>query len=396
MNVKRQFLENIIITVFISIIIFTSLKNFYPIYGSNLFQDWIYIFLHQTNECEHTFLFSSTKNIIQCEEYLNSNFVYPKIWLKISNIINSALLYELILILLILIFVYINLKILNKLTIFSKILYFFSPTTILLIERGNNDIVIFILTYLFIIFFLQKKIILSILFLFTGLLLKIYIISILPILLIQNKKKIYIFLLTLFVSIILLYLSNFEYLFNNYNKSGLILSFSSSVYFKILNTIFNFKINYQIVSALILIIIIIFSFNKKINLPRGNNKDEIFFLVSSAILVSNFFLNEGFVYKLAFLSLTFPLIYEYNKLNGSIFHKYVLAVLYLSLYVEFLPFIFQNIFEINIMEFKNNPKINVSNVFYGLSLLFKNFIFWLLNFNLVLISTKIFLKKFVN
>lgn len=395
MHIKNKALETVFFSIFIFTIIFSDLKDLYPLYGSNLFQDWIYILLHQTNECKHTFFFSNYENITNCEEYLSSNFVYPKIWLKISAIINNSLVFEIILLHLVLIFIFINLKILNNLKVFSKILFFFSPVTILLIERGNNDIVVFILTYLFSLFFTQKKILTSIIFMLTGILLKIYTISIIPILFLQKKNKITLLLIFL-VSIILLYLTNFEYLLNNYNRSGLLLSYSSSVYFKILNTIFDLKINYQIFSILILTFIIIYSINKKINLPVSNNKDEIFFLVSSAILVSSFFLNEGFVYKLVFLSFNFPLIYEYNKINSSRFYKYILIILYLSLYVEFLPFILENIFEINREEFKNNPMISFENMLYGLSIIFKNFVFWLLNINLILISTKIFLKKFFN
>ena len=393
---KNNTILLLVFSLVLSIILLSGLKNYYPLYGSHLFQDWIYIFIHSSNSCDYDFIFSNYEFLFGCKEYLESNFVYPSIWLKISRIINNHLLFEFFLILSILVFIYLNLIILNKLPLWTKILFFFSPVSILLFERGNNDIIIFILIYFFSYFFFQKRgIAISILFYCFGLILKIYTISIIPIFLIYKKKRLIIFFSTIILSIFLLYLSNFEYLQNNYNKSGLLLSFSSSVYFKIINSLFNLNINYKLTSILFLLIIILFSFLSKIELPKLNNKNEIYFLIGSSIIVSSFFLTEGFIYKLVFLSFTFPLIHEYKNNIHSKLYIYFLFTSYFALYAELFTFLIENLFQINYFEFKENPTISYENIFFGFSIIIKNFIFWLININLIFISTKIFLRKII-
>ena len=391
---KNNTILLLVFSFFLFTILLSELKNYYPLYGSHLFQDWIYIYIHSSNSCDYEFIFSNYEFLFGCKEYLESNFVYPSIWLKISKIINNHILFEFFLIFSILTFIYLNLKILNKLPIWTKILFFYSPVSILLFERGNNDIIIFILIYFFSYFFFQKKsIAISILFYFFGLILKIYTISILPIFLIYKKKRIIIFLSTLIISIFLLYLSNFEYLQNHYNKSGLLLSFSSSVYFKIINSLFNLNINYKFLSLLLLLIIILLSFLAKIELPKLNSKNEIYFLIGSSIIVSSFFLTEGFIYKLVFLSFTFPLIHEFKNNINSKLYMYFLFTSYFALYAESFTFLVENLFQIDYFEFKENPTINYENIFFGFSIVVKNFIFWLININLIFISTKIFFRK---
>lgn len=216
----------------------------------------------------------------------------------------------------------------------------------------------------------------------------------LPIFLIIKKKKIIFFFYIISLSIVFLYLSDFQYLQNNYNKSGLLLSFSSSVFFKIINSVFNLNLNYKIFSILILVIIIFISFLfTKISIPQKSNKDEINFLISSSIIVSSFFFNEGFVYKLVFLSFALPLFHKFNNQYDSKIYKYFLVIAYLSLYFEFFLFITESLFEIDYFNFKKQLIINFENIIYGLTIIFKNLIFWLLNINLVFISTKIFLRK---
>lgn len=393
MFLKKKIIETILFTLAIFTILLSGLKNFYPTYGSHLFQDWIYIFIHATNECEHIFNLSGYKYLTSCDQYLNSNFVYPKIWIYFIKFITNGKVFEFFIIISIIIFLYLNLKILEKLSLTSKILFFFSPVTILILERGNNDILIFILVYLFSNFFLKKKLFLSSKFYILGIILKIFPITLLPIFLIIKKKKIFFFLYVMFLSIIFLYLSDFQYLQNNYNKSGLLLSFSSSVFFKIINSVFNLNLNYKIFSILILAIIILISLFIEINIPQKNNKDEINFLISSSIIVSSFFLNEGFIYKLIFLSFALPLLHKFNHQYDSKIYKYFLVIAYLSLYFEFFSFITENIFEIDYFKFKQQPIINFENIIYGLTIISKNLIFWLLNINLIFISTKIFLRK---
>ena len=91
---KNNTILLLVFSLVLSIILLSGLKNYYPLYGSHLFQDWIYIFIHSSNSCDYDFIFSNYEFLFGCKEYLESNFVYPSIWLKISGIINNHLLFE--------------------------------------------------------------------------------------------------------------------------------------------------------------------------------------------------------------------------------------------------------------------------------------------------------------
>lgn len=397
MNYKKIFFETTIYYSIISIILLIKFDNIYPIYGSHLFQDWVYILVYSSNDCAHTFVLSDFDPEIDCKEILNTNFVYPKIWLYITKFISNNFVYELVIIFLIIVFIFINLILLKKTPLYSKLIFIFSPVSLLLFQRGNNDIIIFILIYLFSILFINnKKILLSLIPLSFGIILKIYAISVIPIFLtIKNRNKFSIFVSILFFSIFLLLASDFLNLINVYNKSGLKLAFSSSVYFKIINSTLDFNLNSKIFSIIFLILIILTSIFLKNKIPNVSENNEINFLIGSSIVVSSFFLNEGYLYKLIFLSFTLPLLHELKAKFNLKIYKYFLWIVYLSLWIEFSTYIIELFFNIEYSVFKQNPNLELKNIIFGMSILFKHLIFWLLNINLIFISTKIFTKKLI-
>jgi hypothetical protein len=206
-----------------------------------------------------------------------------------------------------------------------------------------------------------------------------------------SKYKIFLILLIL-ITLVSLYLSNFWVAQENYNKAGVTLAFNSAVLFKIWNHATGIEIPIQIISLIILIFLFLIALRNKLDLPPIEKKYEISFLIGSAIIVSNFFLNEGFVYKLVFLVFTIPLILEYkNKIKKEIF-IYLFGILFLSLWIEYLTYFIEIIFDTNIYKIKNN-NLNLSNYIYAFSILFKNIIYWLLNINLILISTNLLFRK---
>ena len=78
---------------------------------------------------------------------------------------------------------------------------------------------------------------------------------------------------------------------------------------------------------------------------------------------------------------------------------FIVEILILFVYtfvsIELFTFLIENLFQINYFEFKENPTISYENIFFGFSIIIKNFIFWLININLTFISTKIFLRKII-
>ncbi len=375
------------------IILFGGIWKYYPIYGSYLFQDWTYIYDYRI--CLN-FPDKVDKSIIGlCPVILDYNFVYPDIWMKLGKIGNRTI-FKYLIIVFIFLYLFFCSNILKKYNFFIKFFFILSPVSILLIQRGNNDLIIFCLIYLFYIFLENyKNIYYSFVPYFLGTLLKIYPVVLISIyyfkeIKINNYKK---FLtLLILITFISLYLSNFWIAQENYNKAGITLAFNSAVLFKIWNHLTGIEISIQIISLIILIFLFLISLRNKLDLPSIERKYEISFLIGSAIIVSNFFLNEGFVYKLVFLVFVIPLILEYkNKIKKTIF-IYLLVILILSLWIEYLTFLIEIIFDTNVSKLKSN-NLNLQNYIYAVGILFKNIIYWLLNINLIFISTNLLFRK---
>ena len=389
-NFKNSYYIFIILA---SVILFGGLWKYYPIYGSYLFQDWTYIYdyricLNYPDKAD-----DSIRGL--CPVILEYNFVYPDIWIKLGEIGNRTLFKYLILIFVIF-YLSCCLNILKKYALFTKFFFILSPVSILLIQRGNNDLIIFCLIYLFYITLENyKNIYYSLLPYILGIILKIYPIVLIPIFYFKkikiNNSKLFVIILAL-ITLISLYLSNFWEAQENYNRAGITLAFNSAVLFKIWNYLDIVEIPHQIISIIILILLFLISIHNKFYLPYVEKKYETSFLIGSAIIVSNFFLNEGFVYKLVFLVFIIPLVFEYqNKIHKRVF-IYFIGILFLSLWAEFITFLIEIIFDTNVSKLKTTG-LNLSNYIYAFGIVFKNIIYWLLNINLIFISTNLIFRK---
>jgi len=381
-------------TILISVILFGNIWKIYPIYGSYLFQDWTYIF--DFKNCSEN---NNLSPADLCPVILEYKFVYPKIWLNLSNITDNRDLFKFLITPFLFIYIYLCSKILGKDKLIINLLFLLSPVSILLLQRGNNDLVVLILIFLFY-FSLTKESIkyYSLLFLIIAVKAKIYPIILIPIFLVKDnfyKNKLLLMLLLSILFIILLYFSEYFQLVKDYNKSGVLLAFSSTVLFKLFNFITNYTLDYDVITKILLIGIIIGSYFTKVNLPEIEEKKEISFLIGSAIIVSSFFLNEGFVYRLVFIIFTLPLILEYKKLLNKKIYLYLLIISILSIWIEYLTWSIEKIYSIDLQYLKENPTFTYKNIIYGFSIVFKNIIYWLLNINLIFISTKIFFRSLV-
>ena len=380
--------------ILISVLFSYDLLNYYPIYPTELFEDWLYIYDYK--DCK----FSIILNQNQCSKIITNNFVYPEIWLNLANFFENRLNFSNIIYPIILIHVLITSLYLSKFPTFVNFIFTLSPVSILLIHRANNDLIIFFLIFIFNFLIISNKFkFFSIIPLIIAIKAKIYPLSLIPvfILIYKNSKKVNFFLYLLFIlffTILLIYYSELFKFTNFYNKSGATLSFSSSLIFKIFSFLTSINVNYNLLSICILIFLIFISIFSKKNIPLNNFKIEISFLIGSSIIVSSFFLNEGFVYKLIFLIFTLPLIFEYKNKGYNKLHSYLLIISFSALWVEYLSFWVENILNINNFHPKLFPGLNFNNIIYGISIIFKNIIYWILNLNLIFISSKIFLRRF--
>ncbi len=383
-----------IFVILASVILFGGLWKYYPIYGSYLFQDWTYIYdyricLNYPDKAD-----DSIKGL--CPVILEYNFVYPDIWKKLGEIGNRTLFKYLILIFVIF-YLFFCLNILKKYNFFIKFLFILSPVSILLIQRGNNDLIIFFLIFLFyLILNNNKNLLISFIPLNLAIIGKVFPIVLVPIYFVLNKYiklKLIFYLILLSSLLISIYFTNILSLLGDYNKAGVLLAFNSTTLFKIFNFITEYNLNYNIFSIFILLFLILFSTVFKYELPKFEERQELSFLIGSAIIVGSFFLNEGFVYRLIFLIFNVSYFLSLkDKINKNLYY-YFIIILFLSLWIEYFTYFFELILGINFVELKLNPEINLKNALYGFSIIFKNMIYWLLNFNLIFISTKIFLKN---
>ena len=321
---------NYIFIFLASAILFGGLWKYYPIYGTYLFQDWTYIYDYRI--CLN-FPTKVDESIIGlCPVILEYNFVYPNIWMKLSEIGNRTIFKYLILIF-IFFYLFFCLNILKKYNFFIKFLFILSPVSMLLMQRGNNDLIIFCLICLFYTSLEKNKnIYYSFVPYFLSIVLKIYPVVLISIFYFKkikiNKYKIFLLLLIL-ITLISLYLSNFWVAQENYNRAGVTLAFNSAVLFKIWSHLTGIEIPIQIISLTILVLLFLITLVNRLNLPSVERKYEISFLIGSAVIVSSFFLNEGFVYKLVFLVFIIPLILEYKNKIKSTFHLSIWNIIFI-------------------------------------------------------------------
>jgi hypothetical protein len=287
-----------------------------PIYHGNKFQDLRYIF--EYGACLNKI---SDNN---CTFYENHPFVYPQIWLLISKHIKVfyGTIFYLLFVFLYLIISIVAFKDINKKYIYH-FLFFFSPASVLLIIRANNDIIIFILTYLLIILLKNNKFraISFTLFIFSYLL-KIY--SIFLILIYFLKKKNFniknYFLLLIFIIFTYFFINEILEINKIYNKSKIVASYSSGIIFDLFNYLnFKIKINTELFSRISLLIVTGLSFSKLNKINYNVSKENYLLFISGAIiLVTSFFLSRTFDYKLIFIILIIPAIFEIKKKENSL------------------------------------------------------------------------------
>lgn len=264
---------------------------------------------------------------------------------------------------------------LKNLREYILVLFFiFNPATILLMERLNFDIFIFLSIILLCYFRKNLLNLLVILFLSLS---KFYPVSLLPLFFINNKNILNNLIYTLIFLILLFF---FLYLDQENLKiilkvtkiftAGYFWSFNFFALSKIpiLLTIFS-KTSLIIFSLLFFIIFFLVGFfiyknilvKKEVNLDNINSYNKTLFLISSGVLVSNYFLWSNWIYREVFLFGTIPFLIEistkekfFNNLINFIIFRF--AYFSISSYFAFFKrndflLVFHQIFDICLVSF---------------------------------------------
>jgi len=363
-----------------------------PIYHGSKFQDLRYIF--EYSECLNKI---SDNN---CTFYENHPFVYPQIWLLISKHINVfyGTIFYLLFVFLYLIISIIVFKDINKKYIYH-FLFFFSPASVLLIIRANNDIIIFILTYLLIILLKNNKFrfISFTLFIFSYLL-KIY--SIFLILIYFLKKKNFniknYFLLLIFIIVTYFFINEILEINKIYNKSKLVASYSSGIIFDLFNYLnFKIKINTELFSRISLLIVTGLSFSKLNKINYNISKENYLLFISGAIiLVTSFFLSRTFDYKLIFILLIIPAIFEIKKKENSYLINIVIFCIFLIIWFEAIIFYYSKYINYDVNKFLYLEEKNIKIIVLGFLIGLKNIFQWIINIFMIFLCKNIVLKNF--
>ena len=363
-----------------------------PIYHGSKFQDLRYVF--EYGDCLNKI---SNNN---CTFYENHPFVYPQIWLLISKHINLfyGTIFYLLFVFLYLIISIVTFKDINKKYIYH-FLFFFSPVSVLLIIRANNDIIIFILTYLLITLLKNNKfrVISFSLFIFSYLL-KIYSIFLILIFFIKKKDfniKNY-FLLLIFIIVTYFFINEILEINKIYNKSKLVASYSSALIFDLFNYLnFKFKINAELFSRISLLIVTALSFSKLNKINCNISKENYLLFVSGAIiLVTSFFLSRTFDYKLIFILLIIPAIFEIKKKENSYLINIIIFCIFATLWFEAIIFYYSKHINYDVNKFIYLEEKNIKIVFLGFLTGFKNILQWIINIFMIFLCKNIVLKNF--
>jgi hypothetical protein len=363
-----------------------------PIYHGSKFQDLRYIF--EYGDCLNKI---SNNN---CTFYENHPFVYPRIWLLISKYINLfyGTIFYLLLVFLYLIISIITFKDTNKKYIYH-FLFFFSPASVLLIIRANNDIIIFILTYLLILLLKNNKFrIISFLLFLLSYLLKIY--SIFLILIFFLKKKDFniknYFLLLIFIIFTYFFINEILEINKIYNKSKLVTSYSSGIIFDLFNYLnFKIKINTELFSRISLLIVTGLSFSKLNKINYNISKENYLLFISGAIiLVTSFFLSRTFDYKLIFILLIIPAIFEIKKKENSYLINIVIFCIFLIIWFEAIIFYYSKYINYDVNKFLYLEEKNIKIIVLGFLIGLKNIFQWIINIFMIFLCKNIVIKNF--
>ena len=363
-----------------------------PIYHGSKFQDLRYVF--EYGDCLNKI---SNNN---CTFYENHPFVYPQIWLLISKHINLfyGTIFYLLFVFLYLIISIVTFKDINKKYIYH-FLFFFSPVSVLLIIRANNDIIIFILTYLLITLLKNNKfrVISFSLFIFSYLL-KIYSIFLILIFFIKKKDfniKNY-FLLLIFIIVTYFFINEILEINKIYNKSKLVASYSSGLIFDLFNYLnFKIKINTELFSRISLLIITALSFSKLNKIHYNISKENYLLFISGAIiLVTSFFLSRTFDYKLIFILLIIPAIFEIKKKENSYLINIVIFCIFFTIWFETIIFYYSKYIKYDVNKFLYLEEKNIKIIIFGFLIGLKNIFQWIINIFMIFLCKNIVLRNF--
>ena len=290
-----------------------------------------------------SYILTKPENIYNFSYYDQDNKFFcklnhPRIWVLIASSLklDNNFLFNFYIYFIISIYISIFFIFIKKFKTIYFIFFFFSGSSLLLIERGNNDLIIFILLSLMV---LVGNNTLKSIFFILSVILKLYPIFGISYFLIREKKNILILITLSTISLIYFFLTydDIYYIVKNTPNTGDISFGIDAIKYNILKH-FEYSINSLLISISLILFIFTVYFvlfqNFLVNEKLINKKC---FLMGSCIFISIFFLGSHFDYRLYLIFFMLPTIVY---LNNKVFKNFLLIVIFLSLEVNRLIYLF--------------------------------------------------------
>ncbi len=379
---KKNLVNILLILVILSLFQYFEIWKFYPVYGGELFQDWKYI--SNYNNCLKNELAKVSINI--CKNLFEVPFIYPKIWLYISDILKNNFYFLIYIPIIISLFIF-QLLMKNKNLLYY--LFVFSPTTILLFQRGNNEIIIFVILFIFAHLCFSKFKNFSVIPLLISTCLKIYpFVLIFKYLFFLKLNKIVKLVSSLSLLFLIFTMTDEINLISKNLQPNIKLAYSSNSIFHLINFNFNENIKIFYYFKYIFLIAIFFLQTKlKKNIQIENyNIETNFFIIGSTILTTSFFLSDSFDYRFIYCAYLLPLIF--TNLKKNIYKKIsyaILILIFFSLWFEFPILIYSELIDLDKIIQQEGYILNTKTFFYVCLILVKNLSYWILNSILLII-----------
>jgi hypothetical protein len=139
----------------------------------------------------------------------------------------------------------------------------------------------------------------------------------------------------------------------------------------------------------------VLSFSKlnKINY-NISKKNYLLFISGSILLVSNFFLSRTFDYKLIFILLIIPAIFEIKKKENSHLINIIIFCIFLIIWFEAIVFYYSKFINYDVNKFIYLEEKNIKIIVLGFLIGLKNIFQWIINIFMIFLCKNIVLKNF--
>lgn len=204
------------------------------------------------------------------------------------------------------------------------------------------------------------------------------------------------FLFLIFIVISYFFINEILGINKIYNKSKLVATYSSGLIFDLFNYLnFKIKINTELFSRFSLLMITALSFSRLNKINYNICKENYLLFISGAIiLTTSFFLSRTFDYKLIFILLIIPAVFEIKKKENSYLINIIIFCIFSIMWFEAIIFYYSKYINYDTYKFIYLENVDIKIIALGFLTGFKNIFQWIVNIFIIFLCKNIVLKNF--